>query len=427
VAKREPKFTFKGRGGDTNNPLYRGFQTGENAEVQRYDQPVLVRVNVDSPEELAGGFPKTAEELFGFKGVILANLEAEFFAPEQQRLLQRFVSERGGGLLMLGGMESFEGGGWRGTPVETLLPVWLGKDTPQPAGAFQWKLTREGLLEPWMRRRKTEAEELSRGTTLPPLEVVNSVQGVKPAASVLALGQQADSARPAVAVQRFGLGRSGALLAGDLFHWGLGQPEHGPDLAKFWRQLSRWLVADTPGPVEVSALWNPTSQTTRLSVRVRDQQARIVEDAEILLTIRRIGAEEGASVRLRAEAASEAGIYTVEYPSLQPGALIAQAEARSSDGTSLGNASVGWVQDPSEAEFSALNSNVRELNALAEKTGGRVVDLDGLESLVKELKSAPNLATEIRIQPLWHTGFVFIAALLFFVLEWFIRRQNGAS
>ena len=426
VAKREPKFTFKGRGGDATNPLFRGFQNGENADVQRYDQPVLVRVNLDSPEELAGGFPKTADELFGFKGIILANLEAEFFTPEQQRLLQRFVAERGGGLLMLGGMESFEGGGWRGTPVETLLPVWLGKDSTQPPGAFQWRLTREGLLEPWMRRRKTEAEEASRGIALPPLEVLNSVQGVKPAASVLALGHQGDAARPAVAVQRFGLGRSGALLAGDLFHWGIGQPEHAPDLAKFWRQLSRWLVADTPGPVDVSAQWIPAAQTTRLSVRVRDREARLVEDAEVLVTIRRIGADDKASVQLRAEAAPEAGVYTVEYPSLQQGALVAQAEARTSSGVSLGSGSVGWVQDPSEAEFSALSANVPQLKDLAAKTGGRVVGLEELDALVQQLKNAPNLATEVQIRPLWHTGFVFMAALLCFVAEWFIRRQNGA-
>jgi hypothetical protein len=277
-----------------------------------------------------------------------------------------------------------------------------------------------------MRRRKTEAEETARGAALPPLEVLNSVQGVKPAASVLALGHQTDAARPAVAVQRFGLGRSGALLAGDLFRWGIGQPEHAPDLAKFWRQLSRWLVADTPGPVDVSAQWNPTAQTTRLSVRVRDQEARLVEDAEVLLTIRRIGAEEKASVRLRAEAAPEAGVYTVEYPSLQQGALVAQAEARTSGGVSLGSGSVGWVQDPSEAEFSALSANVREMKGLAEKTGGRVVALEELDALVRELKNAPNLATEVQIRPLWHTGFVFLAALLCFVVEWFIRRQNGA-
>lgn len=119
VAKREPKFAFKGRGGDASNPLFRGFQKDGEAEVQRYDKPVLVRVNVEAGDELFGGFPRTAEELFKFKAVILDDLEAEFFTPEQQRLLQRFVAERGGGLLMLGGWKALraeDGGGprWKG-------------------------------------------------------------------------------------------------------------------------------------------------------------------------------------------------------------------------------------------------------------------------------------------------------------------------
>jgi hypothetical protein len=277
-----------------------------------------------------------------------------------------------------------------------------------------------------MRRRKTEAEETARNAALPALEVLNHVQGIKPAATVLALGQHGEDARPAVVVQRFGLGRSGALLAGDLFHWGIGQPEHAQDLAKFWRQVSRWLVADTPGPVEASAQWDPVAQTTRLSVRVRDLEAKLVGDAEVMLTVRRIGSEEGAAVRLRAEPAPEAGVYTLDYPALQQGAMVAVAEAHNSSGASLGNGTVGWVQNPSETEFGALNANLDELTALAVKTGGRVLSPSDLDAFVGRIRDAPNVATEIRIRPIWHTGLVFTAALLCFVAEWLIRRQNGA-
>jgi len=85
------------------------------------------------------------------------------------------------------------------------------------------------------------------------------------------------------------------------------------------------------------------------------------------------------------------------------------------------------VQDPSEAEFSALTANIREMEELAEKTGGRVLELGDLEAFVTQLKNAPNLATEVRIQPLWHTGTVFIFALVCLLVEWLVRRQNGAS
>ncbi|MFM8334496.1 MAG: hypothetical protein ACKODK_02950, partial [Opitutaceae bacterium] len=110
VAKREPKFDFRGREGETSNPLFRGFGSQAADEVQRYDQPVLVRLNTKDEIELRAGFPRTPEELYGYHAVILDDLEAEFFTRDQAVLLQKFVSERGGGLLMLGGMECFHEG-----------------------------------------------------------------------------------------------------------------------------------------------------------------------------------------------------------------------------------------------------------------------------------------------------------------------------
>src|SRR5581483_8379933 len=44
IARREPKFEFKGRAGESSNPLFRGFGR-KDEEMARYDQPVLIRLN----------------------------------------------------------------------------------------------------------------------------------------------------------------------------------------------------------------------------------------------------------------------------------------------------------------------------------------------------------------------------------------------
>lgn len=426
VAKREPKFAFKGRGGESSNPLFRGFQKGEDGSVQKYDKPVLVRVNVETRDELAAGFPKTAEELFGYKGIILDDVEAEFFTPEQQRLLQRFVAERGGGLLMLGGMESFEGGGWKGTPVEAALPVWLGKDS-ESGGTYQWKLSREGLLEPWVRQRKAEAQELERMDKLPAFEILNGVAGIKPAASVLAWGISGPQKRPALVTQRYGSGRSGALLAGDLYQWGIGDPTRGSDLAKFWRQVARWLVADVPSKVEMSIKAKTSDSSTVVLVHVRDGQARAVEDAEVEIRVRKCGEPEAATVLLRAEPTPEPGTFSVEYPGGVRGGLVGEATARSADGELLGTSSHGWVQDASEVEFRSISPDRKAMEELAEKTGGAVVEVEQLESLPQRLKNVPDLVVEVKVKPLWHTGMVFGLALLCLCGEWLVRRKHGAA
>src|SRR6267378_389690 len=83
VARREPKFNFLGRPGEASNPLFRGFGNQAPEEVERYDQPVLVRLNTRDDLELRAGFPSTPEELYGYDAVIVDDLEAEFFTPDQ--------------------------------------------------------------------------------------------------------------------------------------------------------------------------------------------------------------------------------------------------------------------------------------------------------------------------------------------------------
>ena len=170
VAKREPKFNFLGRAGESSNPLFRGFGNQSPEEVERYDQPVLVRLNTRDELELRGGFPRTAEDLYAYQAVVLGDLEEEFFMPDQAVLLQKFVSERGGGFLMLGGMESFQEGKYQRTPIGEMLPVYLDRpvETNAAAGAWRLNLTHEGWLQPWARLRDNEASEKNRLQSISP-------------------------------------------------------------------------------------------------------------------------------------------------------------------------------------------------------------------------------------------------------------------
>ena len=126
IAKREAKFEFLGRAGDSSNPLFRGFRDAADEETESYDESVVKAFGVQDGNDLPGGkFPQTAEDLFRYQAVILDDIEAEFLSEDQLRLLERFVSERGGGLLMLGGPESFRHGRWHRTPIKDVLPVYF--------------------------------------------------------------------------------------------------------------------------------------------------------------------------------------------------------------------------------------------------------------------------------------------------------------
>ena len=162
IAKREAKFEFRGRDGEAANPLFRGFDRTDDdtdATISRCS----CGSNTQSPDELRDGFPKVAEDLYRYHAIILDDVEAAYFTAEQLALLERFVSERGGGLLVLGGQECFRQGGYQKTPLSRRPPVYL--DAAQivpPATGYRLALMCEGWLQPRARLRSTESEEIAR-------------------------------------------------------------------------------------------------------------------------------------------------------------------------------------------------------------------------------------------------------------------------
>ena len=88
-----------------------------------------LRLGVDNADELVAGFPKTREELFSYRGLILGSIEAGAFTGDQLQMIADFVDRRGGGLLMLGGARSFSEGGYAGTAVADVLPLVLDPST----------------------------------------------------------------------------------------------------------------------------------------------------------------------------------------------------------------------------------------------------------------------------------------------------------
>jgi hypothetical protein len=217
------------------------------------------------------------------------------------------------------------------------------------------------------------------------------------------------------------------LLAGDLFRWGIGEAVHGQDLAKTWRQIARWLVADVPNAVDVNAVWSASTQATRLQIRVRDAQARPVEDASVQVRLRRVGEAEAATIQMRAEAVPEPGVYVLEHSGTSQGAFIAEVSAFQSDGTLAGTGITGWVQDNEETEFQNSLPDFAAMEALAKRTGGEVLAVEDLGKLSSRLRNMPGLATELRVRPLWHNGGAFALAILCFSAEWLLRRRGGAA
>lgn len=436
IARKEPKFEFLGREGESTNPLFRGFRKEADEETESYDEAVVIALGVKDERELAGGrFPRTPEELFQYHAVILDDVEAAFFLHEQQALLERFVAQRGGGLLMLGGPQSFHHGGWHKTPLKDVLPVYFDRSLPplpgridaDPPPEWRMQLTRDGWLQPWVRLRKTEQEESRRIGAMSGFQVISRISGIKPAAQVLAsvVGAEGTTA-PALVAQTYGDGRSAAVLIGDLWRWSL-KREAGAedDLGKAWRQLVRWLVTETPQRVQGSLKWTTAgdSEAVSLRVRVRDERFDPQENAAVRVTV---SAPEEAPLPLALEPSlSEPGLFETLYVPRRAGSYRAEFEVTDADGRPLGTAQVGWVFEPAAEEFRRVEVDRAAMQRLAEASGGAVLSPRDLSSLVEELPNRDVPLKESWTTPLWHSPWMLAAILLTLAGEWGLRRWRG--
>jgi uncharacterized membrane protein len=431
VARREPKYDWRGHTGETSNPLYRGFDEKDQKEAEQYDQPVLVPLNTRDLTELSNGFPRTKEELYEYQAVILDDVEAEFFTRDQMDLVHRFVAERGGGFLMLGGQESFQQGNYWRTPLGNLLPVYL---EPAPSESAKTEsrlqLTREGWLQPWARLRDNEKEEQQRLSEMPEFQVLNRTGSARPGARVIGtLGDSERQQQPALVVQRLGNGRTAALTVGDLWRWGMQKPSLHDDMDKFWRQTLRWLVTDVPDRISIQATQKPgeTNQPVTLQVRVRDKAFEPMDSVSVALEVREPGDQR---VQLAATAVpTESGLFEATYVPRASGGYLAQAAVTDATGTKVGDAQAGWTVDLEASEFQSVRANRPLLEKIARRTGGRIVKIDEMEGFARSLPQQKVPVMDAWVKPLWDLPGVLPALCLFilmcFAAEWALRRWKG--
>lgn len=429
IAKKEAKFSFGDRVVESANPLKAGFSDDEET-VEQYDEPVLLRIGEGAAEALQAGFPSGAEDLFAYHAIILDDVEARFFTQQQMLLMRQFVAERGGGLLMLGGQESFLGGGYRDTPIGEVLPVYLrGEESAEDkTQAVRYRLTRGGALEPWLRLRTVQADEAKRFEEMPEFLTWNVVSGTKPGSELLAeLSRGSGGSQPALVSQRFGRGRTLALLVGDFWRWSMRRASlDTDDLSQNWRQIARWLTSDVPRRVQIEIV-PPTDpqQPHRLNIVLRDAGFQPLDNANVRLTVTE---PDGRVVEVQAQPDSvRRGHYVADYWSALDGGYRCEIESTGPDGQSLEVLQSGWTAQPSVAEFARVEPDTALLERLAQASGGEVVELNNLDSFVTSLPTRRVPQTEVRIEPLWHQPWLIALAIGCLCLEWGLRRWKGLA
>lgn len=96
-------------------------QAGSNDDRVLYD--ALKREKIDVEIKGVDQLSIDLLTLQEYSALIVANISADAFTPEQHRALASYVRDFGGGLIMTGGDEALGAGGWIGSAVEEVSPV----------------------------------------------------------------------------------------------------------------------------------------------------------------------------------------------------------------------------------------------------------------------------------------------------------------
>jgi uncharacterized membrane protein len=425
----EPRFELKF--------IRRGVADDENLQLvvlQRTAENKFLRLDVSDSEELAAGFPKTREELFRYRGIVLGSVEASFFTYDQLRMLADFVSQRGGGFLMLGGRRSFSEGGYAGTPLEEVLPVTLREVDGEEDDSFFAEVDVEptpvGKTHPITQFAGGVEQSITRWGQLPPLTTLNPVFQTKPGATTLLVGNGADIPEPQIvlAFQRYGRGKSLAFTVHDSWQWQMHADIPLEDMTHetLWRKLLRWLVSYVPDPVSVTTekdRYAPFEPVT-LTADVDDDTFIRVNNAEVTASVK---PPSGEPSELRMEWTVDTdGQYRASFVPEQKGLYEIHVEAQRA-GASLGEASSYVLVTDLADEYFGAERNTSLLERIADETGGRFYTSDNVEQLPEDMSYVEGGTSVREERDLWDMPALFLLMLALVATEWGYRRARGLA
>jgi uncharacterized membrane protein len=401
--------------------------------LQRTSANKFLRLDVDDADELAAGFPKTREELFRYRGLVLGSVEASFFTADQLRMIAEFVSQRGGGLLTLGGRNSFAQGGYAPTPLAEVLPVVL-EDTREAKEPFFGEIKVEptplGMSNGVTQLAATEDESAQRWKKLPPLSTLNPLRRTRPGAVSLLLGRGEGFGAPQVvlAYQRYGAGKSLAFTVDDSWLWQMHADMPLEDMTheNLWRQLLRWLVSGVPGEVTASVSEPRTSpgSAVTLQATVTDASFLKVDDADVVAHVKEpSGTERTVSLEW---SVGKDGEYSARFSPADKGDYEVRIEATRA-GKVLGADTVQVQAAVLDTEYFGAEMRRPLLERIAQETGGRFYTAQTVRSLPEDIRYGGGGATVQETRPLWDMPALFLAIIGLVSGEWAYRKRRGLA
>ena len=376
------------------------------------------RQGIESQEQLANGFPEERAELFDYDALIIGSFNAAELTAEQQEMIRDFVSERGGSLLMLGGLNGLGLGGWGESVVDEVLPSRLSADQAEFVREKSWiTLTDNGKLSPLLQLSNSETENERIWADLPEIADYQQLGPLRPAATTLLNVNVDGRMQPLLVTQPYGRGQSYILATGGTWRWQMSLPVDDMSHETFWRQLTRALVANSPRPFELSS--RVDTEEIKVRAELRDPES---EENQGLAISAVVSSENNDVVTLELMPVSgQPGVYEAGFTPNETG--LYSIEAISRVGENLVGSSTTAVRYDQGQEIFNVRQNRQLLERVAEITGGQYWSAEEWNDIPEAISDSTAGITEQQISFLWDAPFFFFLLVLLKTIEWLLRRH----
>ncbi len=432
--RNEYKFIRRAVQGDDSIRLATYLQTGP----EKY-----YRQGIESPTELAEGFPASKEDLYAYEAIVLGDIEESFFNDDQLQMIDEFVAERGGGFLMSGMVDEE----FIDTPIADILPVTIVEENFLPghlrggirrgdhptAELFYPRLTNNGEFSPLLRLSGEDSLNENFWRQLPELQGVYVTGRIKPGATVLLehpVLQYQNQLLPIVAQQRYGSGRSVSVTTASTWRWQMMMHSEDQSHETIWRQLLRWLAVSAPERITIEfdrEFYNVGDEVNVTALVLNDQYEPDNDATLWMQTTDPLDQVIDVPMEWNIE---EDGVYRANFTVEEEGVFSLLVDVASAAGDAAVDASekrTAFVVTPSLREYTNAEMDAVLLGRIADASGGSYFNLSDVNGLPESVEFTPNAySLEVQID-LWDQPWLLALLILLLCIDWISRRMKGLS
>ncbi len=379
-------------------------------------------------------FPSSEKELFSYDVLLLGDVDPGLMPRSVWPLVERFVSQRGGGLVAIAGPR-FMPAAYRGLrSFETLLPLQLQTTNPlrsQIGGNERISVlpTAQGWRTPSLQLGETRAETERVWRALPPVTWLQRVENAKAGAVVLAeSASQADrggTTFPVILRHLVGAGEVWFHATDETWRWRWRTDDRY--FARYWgqvvRRLGRGRLAAGRQGIRLTAnrsQYKP-GEPIQLQARFRNPAQAPAENTAVAVQLQgSTGPPQQVTLSRRL---GRRGVFAAQVEGLPADsyeAILVRPEAGA-----MPEAARFTVQRPLR-ELAEVAVNRQGLHDAAELSGGKSYAIEDAAQLLAELPAPQQQTLDSRpTLQLWNSHIVLALLVSVLVSEWLLRRRHG--